>query len=356
MKWTKRYRKQILTVITVFCMIGFIYLAIQTSKIKDVHVKMKVFSGKAMGTVVKKTLYVEDETKSDAINKKIDACLNEVESQLSVRVPDSEIAKCNRNYAVDGVYTLPEDIMGYLKKEMEISRESKGAFSPCIRPLAELWGIEEGKTTVPTENDIRKTLENTSNVNFEIVENGVIFHTDKMAIDFGATGKGIACDKVIALLAEEEVEGAVVSVGGNVAVYGDKGDHKKWHIGIQDPRGKEGEYLGVVDVSGNTVIATSGDYEKYFEEGGKRYHHILDPATGYPAENGLISVTIISDDGFMADALSTTCFVMGLKRGMEYAEQKGVEAIFVTKEKEVYITKGIKKSFYLQSEQYKLAK
>lgn len=266
MRWTKRYKKQILTLITIFCLVGFIYLAIQTSKIKDIHVKMKVFSGKAMGTVVKKTLYLEDETKSESINKRIDACLNDVENLLSVRVVDSEIAKCNRNYAVDGLYTLPDELVQYLKKEMEISRETKGALSPCIRPLAELWGIEEGKTKVPSEKEIMRTLESTSIVNLEIVDEGIIFHADKMAIDFGATGKGIACDKILDMLEEEDVQGAVVSVGGNIAVYGDKGDNKKWHIGVQDPRGEEGAYLGVLDIVGNMVVSTSGDYEKYFEK------------------------------------------------------------------------------------------
>lgn len=356
MRWTKRYRKQILSLIAIFCIVGFIYLVIQTNKIEDIHVKMKVFSGQAMGTAVKKTLYLEDETKSEGVSKKIDQCLDDLENYLSVRIMDSEVSKCNRSYAVDGLYKLPDDIVGYLKREMEISRESKGAFSPCIRPLSELWGIEDGENEVPSKKEIERTLKNTSVVNIEVADEGIIFHADKMAIDFGAVGKGIACDKVLALLAEEDVQGAVVSVGGNVAVYGDKGNNKKWHIGVQDPRAEEGEYLGVVDVPGNVIISTSGDYEKFFEKKGKRYHHIYDPATGYPAENGLISVTIISDDGFLADALSTTCFVMGLTRGMEYAEKKGVDGIFVTKEKEVYVTKGIKRDFYLQSEDYKLIK
>lgn len=356
MRWTRRYRRQILAVITIFCICGLVYLAIQTYNMEDIDTKMKAFSGKAMGTIVKKTLYMEDENKSEAVNKKIDATLKAVEEQLSVRIMESEVSKCNRSYAVDGTYPLSDETVGYLKRVMEISRETKGALSPCIRPLAELWGIEEGETKVPSEKEVMRTLKNTSLVNFEITDEGVIFHADAMAMDFGATGKGIACDKVIAALSEEDVQGAVVSVGGNVAIYGDKGDGKKWHIGIQDPRGEEGEYLGVVDLSGNTVVATSGDYEKYFEKKGKRYHHIFDPATGYPVENGLISVTIISEDGFLSDALSTTCFVMGLKRGMEYAEKKGVEAIFVTEKKEVYLTKGIKRDFYLQSEEYKLAK
>lgn len=155
---------------------------------------------------------------------------------------------------------------------------------------------------------------------------------------------------------EKEIRGAVISVGGSIAVYGSKGNGKEWHIGIQDPRGEEGDILGVVDLSGSKMIATSGDYEKFFEADGKRYHHILDPATGYPADNDLISVTVISDSGFLSDALSTACFVMGLEKGMDYVDKKEVDAIFVTKNKEVYVTKNIKKSFRLQADDYKLVK
>lgn len=356
MRLTKK-KKKIFTIIFTVLAIGiFIYFAVKSNNIKDINVKAKMFSGKAMGTVVKKTIYAEDEMTGQTVSKEIDEVLSEVEKQISVRVQDSDITKCNRNYVKDGITKLPDNLIGYLKREMEISKETNGALSPCIRPLADLWKIEDGEGRIPSERDIKDALPRISTVNFEVVEEGVIFHSDNMAIDFGATGKGIACDKVLEMLSEKNIQGAVVSIGGNVAVYGDKGNNNKWHIGVQDPRGEEGEYLGVVDLPGGMIVSTSGDYEKYFEEDGRRYHHIFDPATGYPAKKGLISVTIISDDGFLADALSTACFVMGLEEGMKYAEEKGVDAIFVTHDKKVYITKGIKGDFHIQADGYKLEK
>jgi thiamine biosynthesis lipoprotein len=254
------------------------------------------------------------------------------------------------------VYTLSDDILSYLKQEQELYEETKGAFSFCIRPLTQLWGIEDGGTDIPSDTDIENEMDYIDGSQITLTSKGIIFEKDGMAIDFGATGKGIACDVVAEKLSETNVNGAVVSVGGSVAVYGSKGDGKSWHIGIRNPRGEEDEVMGVLECSDATMISTSGDYEKYFEKDGKRYHHILDPATGYPVDNGLISVTIISDSGFMSDALSTACFVLGLEDGMAYAEKKGVEAIFITQDKKVYITDGIKKTFRITEDSYELSK
>lgn len=155
---------------------------------------------------------------------------------------------------------------------------------------------------------------------------------------------------------QTDIQGAVISVGGSILVYGDKGNGHGWNIAIQDPRGATGDVLGVIYLDGEAMISTSGDYEKYFEIDGKRYHHIFDPNTGYPADNGLISVTVVCDNGMLSDVLSTACFVMGLEDGMEYAKTKGVEAIFVTDEKKVYVTDGLKKTFQLRADAYTLEK
>lgn len=351
-----KYRRFLTVVITLFCMGGLILLGIWTNSIKKQRLKPKVYSGIAMGTAVKKTIYAESESQSEAVDKVIDQCLRELENRISVRITDSEIAKCNRNYAAGGVYELPQDIMASLSQEMQIWKETDGAFSPCIRPLSVLWGIEDGSTEIPEEEQIREALSHTDAGKIELTDHGIIFRENDMAIDFGAVGKGIACDEVMKELEENNVRGAVVSIGGSIAVYGDKGDGKAWHIGIQDPRGEDGDVFGVLKLKSGQVVSTSGDYEKYFEEKGRRYHHILDPSTGYPAHSGLISVTVISDNGFLSDALSTACFVLGLERGMDYAEEKGVQAVFVTSDKSVYVTKGIRKSFFMQAKDYTLKK
>lgn len=356
MRFIARHRKMINAIIIIICVIVFVCLAKKTMDMKDINVDTKVYSGTAMGTAVKKTIYSEDVLESDGIDKRIDDTLKQLEEQISVRIPESEIANVNRNYAVGGIYEVSENLLKYLEVEMQIFKETQGAFSPCIYPVSSLWGIEDGNTQIPDDNLIAERLALSGANNIELCENGIIFHKADMELDMGAVGKGIACDMVREELEKTGIQGAVISIGGSVLAYGDKGNGKSWHIGIQDPRGNQGEMLGVVDVGANTIISTSGDYEKYFELDGKRYHHIFDPATGYPADNGLISVSIICDDGLLSDALSTACFVMGLEEGMAYAEEKGVEAIFVTSDKKVYITKGLKKTFRLQADGYSIEK
>lgn len=355
-KYIAKYRHIITAIVAILFLGSMVYFGIKTSQIKNIPVDSDVYSGKAMGTAVKKTIYSETKELNEEANILINSRLKEFENQISVRVIDSEVDRCNRNYAAGGVFQLSDNILDYLKQEMQICEETNGAFSPCIRPVSSLWGIEDGDTDVPMDEQIQSALQHSNPEDMEITEDGIIFHESGMAFDFGAVGKGAACDEVAKTLEQAKVQGAVISIGGSVLAYGDKGDGKEWHIGIQDPRAEEGEVFGVVDVNGNQVISTSGDYEKYFEKGGKRYHHIFDPATGYPADSGLISVTIISESGFMSDALSTACFVMGLEDGMDYAQKKGVEAVFVTTEKKVYVTPGIQKKFRLKAENYELEK
>ena len=146
-------------------------------------------------------------------------------------------------------------------------------------------------------------------------------------LDFGAIGKGFACDLIHTYLQETDINGAVISVGGSIVAFGDynkKGD--KWRIAITHPR-KADEYLGVISLD-EGFVSTSGDYERYFEKDGKRYHHIFDAETGYPSESGLVSVTVVCDNGLLSDALSTACFVLGKDEGMKLAEKYGASAVF----------------------------
>lgn len=356
MRFIARHRHTITTIIILICVGALVFLGVKMQGAESKSAKAETFAGNAMGTAVKKTIYAEKISQSEEVNKEIDDCIKTLENQISVRVTDSEVSLCNCNYAVNGIYKLSDELVDYLKQEVEICEETDGAFSPCIRPLVDLWGIEDGKQEIPEETFILETLEKVDLSKMEVAENGIIFHEEHMAIDFGAVGKGIACDQIVEILAKRNVQGAVISIGGSIAVYGEKGKGEDWHIGIQDPRGEDGDALGVLEFSGSKMISTSGDYEKYFEVDGKRYHHIFDSKTGYPADNELMSVTIISDSGFLSDALSTACFVMGLDEGLAYAEKKGVDAVFVTKDKQVYITKNLKKTFILKEKEYELVK
>lgn len=356
MRFIRKYRHYITAVIAIIFISGMFMYFNKINSIRNNNVKAEVFAGNAMGTVIKKTIYTDNQAINASVDKQIDDAIKALENQISIRYAESEVAKCNRNYAANGTYSLSPNIVEYLRQEMQIYEETDGAFSPCIRPLANLWGIEDGYNVVPEKSDVTITMKYINGDNIQVVDEGIIFKENDMAIDFGAVGKGIACDEVAKVLATTQAQGAVVSIGGSILAYGDKGDGQDWHIGIQDPRAAEGEVLGVVDVKPNTIISTSGDYEKYFEVDGRRYHHIFDPRTGYPANNSLVSVSIISDNGFLSDALSTACFVLGLEDGMAYAKEKGVEAIFVTRNKEVYITDGLNKTFRIQADGYTIVK
>ncbi len=180
-----------------------------------------------------------------------------------------------------------------------------------------------------------------------------IYIEDQCTIDLGAVGKGIACDVAQNYLKKQkEVSGAVIAVGGSILLYGTKTDGTNWNVAVQNPRGQDGEAMGVLSLSGTTNVSTSGDYEKYFMQDGKRYHHILDPSTGYPAESGLISVTVVSDNGLLSDGLSTACFVLGKEKGQKLLKTYGAEGIFIDQNKKVTVTKGLKDKFTILDEEY----
>lgn len=180
-----------------------------------------------------------------------------------------------------------------------------------------------------------------------------IYIEDQCTLDLGAVGKGIACDVAQNYLKrQKEVSGAVIAVGGSILLYGSKADGSNWNVAVQNPRGQDGEAMGVLSLSGTTNVSTSGDYEKYFMQDGKRYHHILNPSTGYPADSGLISVTVVSDNGLLSDGLSTACFVLGKEKGQKLLESYGAEGIFIDQNKKVTVTKGLKDKFTILNEEY----
>jgi thiamine biosynthesis lipoprotein len=179
-------------------------------------------------------------------------------------------------------------------------------------------------------------------IDFDQETGRVSFGKEGMAVDFGGIAKGYTSARIMDIFAECGVTSAMVNLGGNVQTYGTKPDGKKWKIAVQDPK-KEGNYLCIIDSAGQAII-TSGGYERYFEEDGVRYHHIIDPSDGYPADNGLVSVTIVSADGTLADGLSTSLFVMGRDKAIDYwREHSGeFEMVLYTDGGELLATEGLK--------------
>ncbi|MDO4557174.1 MAG: FAD:protein FMN transferase, partial [Lachnospiraceae bacterium] len=308
----------------------------------------------AMGTVISQTVY---STGEDLTATYLDK-LTEIEDNLiSWRVEGSEIDLLNQSAGKEEGITVSDKTSSYLRQTLLLAEKSEGKLDPTIGKLSRLWNIdgEDSTEEVPDEEEIQTLLADTGYEKIKQEEN-TIWLPEDMSLDLGSVGKGIGCDEIYTLLQEnEEAKAAVISVGGSIFTYGTKEDGSDWTVAIADPRSEEGEYLGTLSFSGEKFISTSGDYEKYFIKDGKRYHHILDPDTGYPAESGLISTTIVCDSGLLSDGLSTACFVLGKEKGLKLLEEYGAEGIFVDSDKNVFVTDGLKEQFSLMAEGYFIA-
>lgn len=305
-----------------------------------------------MGTVVQKTIYVKEEETGKEVLATINSYLQKYEEELlSWRESDSEIAKINASAGIQQGYEVQsEELMKYLQMIWEVSRKSNGALDVTVGMVTKAWNIDEWATgddelfQIPQEKELEELLQN---VDYQkvLLEGGKVYLPAQMSLDLGAVGKGIVCDKIGEYLkSQDTVTGAVITVGGSVITYGAKPDGGTWNIAIVHPR-EEGTYLGKVSVQGEYYIATSGDYERYVERDGIRYHHIMDPLTGYPANSDVCSVTIVSDSGLLSDALSTACFVLGSEEGLRLAEEFDVKALFVTRDMEIIMTQGMESIF-----------
>ncbi len=280
----------------------------------------------ALGTICTIQLY---ENASDALYAELFNRLFQIESEFSVQNPDSELSRVNAASGKNAVF-VGQDVAFVLQTALDVAQKSDGAFDPTIGPLVNLWGINTENAHVPAQQEIEnaKSLVNWRNVDFSLTQNGaeVFLQKEGMALDLGGIAKGFAADELAKILKEKKVSYALINLGGNVFAFGNKKSNANWKIGIRNPFATQADVALVLELGGDASVVTSGSYERFFEQDGKLYHHILDPRTGYPCESGFESVSIILPSSLFADAFSTTAFVLG---DSDFWARFDCEAIFI---------------------------
>lgn len=282
--------------------------------------------------------------------------LRQIEDRMSANKDGTEIALVNAAAGKSAV-RVSEDTFYVISKAIEYAKLMGGVFDPTVGPLVKLWNIGNDGAKVPPKSEIASALKLIDYRKVELDEKNLTVKLTAagMKLDLGAIAKGYSADEVSKILEKHKVKAAVVDLGGNVLVFGKKKDGSLWRVGVQDPRSDRGDYIGLVTGSAMTVV-TSGVYERFFIENGKRYHHILDTRTGFPVDNGLVSVSIITESSIDADGLSTSIFALGLENGMKMINSlPDVHAIFIDDKSKVYLSPGTNKIFKLTSSVYSLS-
>lgn len=267
--------------------------------------------------------------------------LYRLDALWSVTASGSEIARLN----AAGEGELSPDSAALLERALTLCQDTGGLFDCTIYPLVELWGFSTDAPHVPADKDIADILPLVTSATVEL-EEGQVRLGPGQKIDLGGIAKGFASARVMEIFRSHGVRSGIVTLGGNIQTLGSKVDGSPWRIGIRDPLGDASSYLGVLDTQGKAVI-TSGGYERYFEEDGEIYIHILDPRTGRPAQSDLLSATIISPDGTLADALSTATYIMGSQAAADYwrSSDHPFDMILVDRDGMIWVTEGAAQQF-----------
>lgn len=305
-----------------------------------------------MGTVVTVSLY--DSTNEEILNKVFNK-VKELESILSINENGTLVDKINDEAGINPV-KVDDYTYTVVKKGVEYSKLSNGLFDISVGPIVKLWSIGLPEAKVPTKQEIDEKLPliGYSDIEINDADKTIYLKRKGMMLDLGGIAKGYTADVISDILTEEGVNSAIINLGGNIFAHGKKPNGDEWKIGIQDPFSERGGIIGTL-ITSNKSIVTSGIYERYIEENGIKYHHILSPKTGYPYENEIAGITIVSDNSTDGDALSTSVFAMGVEEGMKFVNSiDGIDAIFITKDNKVYITDGLKNIFTLSNSDFTL--
>jgi thiamine biosynthesis lipoprotein len=303
-----------------------------------------------MGTVCSITLFYQAK---ESVYQAVFSRLREIDNRMSMNLPDTDVARVNDAAGITPV-KVHDDVFEVIQRAAYYAAISNGAFDPTVGPLVALWGIGGENPRVPSQDEIDAVLPliNWRDMELDRETNSVFLKRLGMAIDMGAIAKGYAADEAAAIIRKAGIKRAIIDLGGNILTVGEKKDKSLWKVGLQAPREERGSYFGIVTGLEQSLV-TSGDYEKYFESGGIRYHHILSPFDGYPVRNGLAGVTIITRNSIDADALSTTVFALGYEKGLALINSiEDAEAVFVFEDRGARKTDGV--DFTLTNGDYRL--
>ncbi|MCY6484850.1 FAD:protein FMN transferase [Clostridium aestuarii] len=335
-----------------FSIITCVLLIFVFTSCKKTNVEPVAKSNIVLGTFCTVTVY--DKVSTDVLEKVFDE-LSTIEDKMSINKDTSEVININSKSGLDYV-NVSDDTFYVIQKGTYYSQLSNGKFDISIGPIVKLWNIGTDKARLPSTEEIKNKLPlvNHKNILINQAEKKVMLNKKDMRLDLGGIAKGYAADEAKKILKENGVNHAIINLGGNILTLGNKPNKSNWKLGVQNPFEPRGKYLGTLKVADKSVV-TSGVYERYFEKDGKRYHHILNPKDGYPVTNSLVSVSIISDNSIDGDALSTTAFALGLNDGLKLIESlDNIDAIFVTKDSDIYISSGLKNIFEIKNDKFKL--
>lgn len=349
-EWIKRHAKPVLFTVFGLAAAAAVVAAVTMPCSNAQGVKKTTV---AMGAVVSQTVYGEEPSAEQAAAD-ANAAVAELEKKISWRIDSSAVAQINAAAGTDSV-ECDETTQALLALCTDVAQKSGGAFDVCILPVSSLWDFDEEEFSPPADSAVQKGLSVCSWELLSIDGADVSLAQAGAGLDLGGVGKGAACDEAIKVYEQSGISGAVIAVGGSVGVFGAKPDGSAWNIGVRDPNGAETESLGTLSLTSGCV-STSGIYEKKRELDGVTYHHILDPRTGYPAENDLVSATVICESGALSDALATACVVLGREKAEALLDEYKAAYLLIDREQVICAGGGAEEIFTLSSAEYTLQK
>lgn len=296
-------------------------------------------SGFMLNTFVTVTIYDKDDPK--ILEGSLELCRS-YENIFSKTLEGSEVYRLNHRSPDQQTVTVSDDIKALVSEAQIYSERSKGGFDVTIEPLSSLWNFTSENPVIPSEKDINEAVEKVDYKNLKLEGNTLTFLSPDTTLDFGAVAKGYIADRIKDYLLEQGVKSAIINLGGNVLCVGEKPDGTPFKIGLQKPFADRNETIETLDIRDMSVVS-SGVYERHFIKDGINYHHLLNPRDGYPFQNGLVSVTILSKNSADGDGMTTACFSLGLEEGLKLVNSlDGIYGIFITDDYEVYYSDGAK--------------